>query len=141
MHTLFQFQLLPKSTAWSVRCSAWYQPSPKGHSPLGGKQNVLCSCTDFIFLICLVSDVSSCGWLRSPSRAEPLPGPLIPMAVRLQPSPRAGGQRLRPPPWSGDGEGEVLLCSVLQFAETISTPWSLSAFSAIVLTPVHAPWG
>jgi len=114
---------------------------PKRHSPLGGEENVLCSCTDFIFLICSGSDISSCGWMRRPSRAEFLPGPWMPRAVRLQPSPRAGGKRLQPPPWSGDGEGEVLLCSVLQFAETISTPWSPSAFSATVLTPEHSPWG
>lgn len=65
-----------------------------------------------------------------------LPGPLLP----------SPGLAARAPGQGGDGEGEVLLCSALQLAGSISFPWSSSAFSTIVVflfffVPEHSPFG
>lgn len=53
----------------------------------------------------------------------------------------AGDERLHSPPQCRDEKGEVLLCPVLQFAESISTLWSPSDFPATVLTLVHSRGG
>lgn len=71
MYTLFQYQLLPKSTVWYVRWSVWHQQYPKSNSPLGGKEKVLCSRPGFIFfdllrkqhfLLCMDAE-SLRGWV------------------------------------------------------------------------------
>lgn len=66
-----------------------------------------------------------------------LPGPLLP----------SPGLAAHAPGQGGAGEGEVLLCSALQLAGSISFPWSSSAFSTIVgffffvVVPEHSPFG
>lgn len=54
--------------------------------------------------------------------------------------PRLGGEAPATPLEKGWGRWGAL-CSVLQFADTNSAPWSPSAFSTTVLLPVHLPWG